>query len=398
MRICLVSQEYPPETAHGGIATQTHAKAHGLAARGHEVCVLSHAVGGGRSETHDGAVRVVRVPGADDGLTLHTEAARWVTWSARVAEALAALHTEAPLELIDFAEFGGEGFVHLLNRAPWARVPTTVHLQGPSVMLAHTIGWPEPGSDLYHTALHMEGTCVRLADAVYSSSRCSAEWCAEHHGLDPARVPVLHTGVDVRAFRPPVERPAGAPTVLFVGRVAASKGALDLLDAAARVAARRPGLTLRLVGAGEASVLSEVAARARKAPGLSVESVGHVARARLTAEYARADLFAAPSRWEGGPGFVYLEAMASGLPVIACSGSGAAEVVTDGETGLLVAPGDVDALVAALERMLTDADERRMMGRRAHEYALREADSERCLDRIERFLVETTRAVERDRA
>ena len=90
----------------------------------------------------------------------------------------------------------------------------------------------------------------------------------------------------------------------------------------------------------------------------------------LPEHLSRAHVFAAPSLYEGGPGFVYLEAMACGLPVIACAGSGAAEVVFPGENGLLVPPGDVDALADALRQLLGDAIGRAEMGERARRYVL----------------------------
>jgi glycosyltransferase involved in cell wall biosynthesis len=110
---------------------------------------------------------------------------------------------------------------------------------------------------------------------------------------------------------------------------------------------------------------------------------GFVERERLPDELSRARVFAAPSRYEGGPGFVYLEAMACGLPVIACAGSGAAEVVIPGENGALVPPGDVPAVADALRKLL--GGERDAMARRARAYAVEHADGERCLDRIEAF-------------
>ncbi|MGH8019179.1 MAG: glycosyltransferase, partial [Opitutaceae bacterium] len=119
MRIALVSQEYPPETAKGGIGTQAHAKAHGLAARGHEVVVISRAPDGIRSERMDGAVRIVRIGGFEKRMPVHTEVTDWVTYSAAAAEALAQLHEEKPFDLAEFPEWAAEGCVHLLNRTAW---------------------------------------------------------------------------------------------------------------------------------------------------------------------------------------------------------------------------------------------------------------------------------------
>jgi glycosyltransferase involved in cell wall biosynthesis len=122
-----------------------------------------------------------------------------------------------------------------------------------------------------------------------------------------------------------------------------------------------------------------------------LELAGFVERRSLPAELGRAHAFAAPSLYEGGPGFVYLEAMACGLPVVACEGSGVSELVRSGENGVLTPPGDVEALVAALRRLLADADLRAVMGERARRAVVEQADSELCMDRLEEFLLAAAR-------
>ncbi|MDQ4130874.1 MAG: glycosyltransferase family 4 protein, partial [Actinomycetota bacterium] len=286
--------------------------------------VVSHSVDGARHTSRDGEVSVTRIPGAPPGTRAETEVARWLAYSQQVAAELAAVQARRTLDLVDFPEFGAEGFIHLLNRTPWNRIPALVQLHGPLVMLAHVLGWPQQQSELYRVGSFMEATCLRLADAVYSSSRCSASWCAEHYGSDPT-VPVLHMGVDTALFAPrPAERD-GRPTILFVGRIAASKGVDVLLAASLALARHVPDLRLRLVGSGEASFLELLRGRAQAAgfPRL-LELRGPVPSASLPDELCRADVFAAPSLYEGGPGLVYLEAMACGLPVVACEDSGAA--------------------------------------------------------------------------
>ena len=77
--------------------------------------------------------------------------------------------------------------------------------------------------------------------------------------------------------------------------------------------------------------------------------------------------------------------MACGLPVIACQGSGVSDVVEDGVTGFLVPPRDVDSLHDALDRLLSDENMRKTMGRCARDYVEREANTDECLDRLESF-------------
>ncbi len=388
MRVALVSQEYPPG-AHGGIGSQTYLKAHGLAARGHEVSVISYSFNHEVNEFWDGPVRVIGIPGFENRLAVATELAQWITYSAEVAVALAELHERTPLDIVDFPEWGCEGYLHLLNQTEWNHIPTVIQLHGPLVMLAHTIGWPEIDSEFYRVGTAMEGACLRLADAVFSSSRCSADWCARHYGLAREGIPILHTGVDSRLFSPRDLPKDSRPTIIFVGSLRGNKRPDLLLEAACRLAGEYPDLRLQMIGQGEEALIEELKAKARAAGlGELLDLPGFIERQELPAYLSRAHIFAAPSTYEGGPGFVYLEAMACGLPVVACAGSGAAEVVIHEHNGLLVPPGDVDALVNALGRLLANREEREAMGARARRYVLAEADSETCIKRIEAFYLE----------
>jgi glycosyltransferase involved in cell wall biosynthesis len=253
-------------------------------------------------------------------------------------------------------------------------------------MLAHTLRWPEIDSDLYQVGALMEKTCLRLADAVFSSGRCSADWCTRHYGFPRGPVPILHTGVDTRLFAPCDVAKESRLTIIFAGNLTATKGVDLLVEAACRLAVEFPTLRLRLVGRGEASYVEELQAKARAAgrPDL-LDCVGYVPQRELAPHLSRAHVFAAPSLYEGGPGFVYLEAMACGLPVVGCTGSGAAEVVAPEDNGLLVPPGDLEALVGALRRLLRSKEERERLGQHGRRYVLAEADSEICLRRLEGF-------------
>jgi glycogen synthase len=387
MRIALISQEYPPETAKGGLGVQTWIKAHGLNALGHEIHVISRSPHGGcRSERQDHGITVTRIPGWESRLGVFTELADWLTYSAEVAHAVAALHARSPLDLVDFPEWGAEGYVYFSNRTPWNHIPSVVHLHGPLVMFAHTMNWPELGSEFYRTGTHMEGTCLRLADAVFSSSLCSAEWCAKYYELDRGSIPVIHTGVDTELFAPGNAPKAANPTIVFAGKLTSNKGVHLLVEAACRLAREFSGLRLELIGRAEPGVIQELeqAARSAGAPEL-LHTPGAVSQGQLPEYFSRAHVFAAPSRYEGGPGFVYLEAMACALPVIACGGSGAAEVVRHGQTGLLIPPQDIDALTSALRGLLEDPAMCRRMGEHGRRFVLTEADSRACIKRLEAF-------------
>jgi glycosyltransferase involved in cell wall biosynthesis len=385
MHIALVSQEYPPGK-HGGIGAQTKVKADGLTALGHTATVITHNVRDEREAASCGNVRTIRLPGYDDRLAIHTEPARWITYSVRVAEELARLHQGHPLDLIDFPEWAAEGYAFLLNRTVFNYVPAVVQLHGPLVMFTHTMDWPKRDSLFFQVGTHMESTCVCLADAVYSSSRCSIDWCSKHYGLAEKDVPVLHTGVDADLFRPCVGPKERRPTIVFVGKLVENKGVLQLAEAARDLLSEFPDLQLWMIGGGDAAIIQRLEEIGRQ--GSSPDFLhlrGFARREELPKILSRAHIFAAPSIYEGGPGFVYLEAMSCGLPVVACSGSGASEVITPGRTGFLVPPKDLAALTDTLRPLLSDEALRDSIGRRAREYVLAEADSKICLRRLVEF-------------
>jgi len=389
--MALVSAEYPPES-HGGIGSQTQLKAHGLSARGHEVHVICRSADCTRRDYAEGLVHVARVPGFADSMPIYSTPVDWMLYSAQVAANIWRLHAHAPLDLVEFPEWASEAYVHLLNRSTEYHIPTVVQLHGPLVMLAHTLDWPEPGSSFYQVATTMEKTCLELADAVFSSSHCSVQWCVERYGLPLGESPILHAGVDTGLFAPREVQKADRPTIIYVGKVSRTKGSDVLVEAACRLRARHPDLHLRMLGQGEQAFLKQLLARAAEcgAPDL-LELPGFVARTELPEHLARAHIFAAPSLYEGGPGFVYLEAMACGLPVVACNGSGIDPGIARANAGVFVPPGDVDALTAALGQLLGDPPARQALGQRARQYVLAEADSEQCLQRLEAFYITVAR-------
>jgi glycosyltransferase involved in cell wall biosynthesis len=266
-------------------------------------------------------------------------------------------------------------------------------------MFAHAIGWPDPNSEFYRVARMMEETCLRLADAVYTSSRCSADWCERHYKLDAASILVMHTGVDTSLFRPMPVTKNPRPTVVFVGRIETNKGVQLLVDAGCRLGKSFPDLQILLLGRRNQKIVRELTEKVAAAgyPNM-IALPGQIGQEQLPDFLSRAHVFAAPSDYEGGPGFVYLEAMACGLPVVACNGSGAAEVIQHGVTGYLIPPRDVDLLHDVLARLLADASLRSDIGQRARNFVEREANSIDCLNRLESFYCELAQKCRRSPA
>lgn len=161
-----------------------------------------------------------------------------------------------------------------------------------------------------------------------------------------------------RAARLPRTPSGGPPQILFLGRVGARKGVPELIDA---LAALPPELawTALVAGDGEIDETRERVAALGLADKVSLP--GWVGPADVEKLLAGADILVLPSHDENLPMSV-IEAMANGLAVIATPVGATEEIVIDGETGLLVPPGDAPALAVALERLIGDAALREKLG------------------------------------
>jgi glycosyltransferase involved in cell wall biosynthesis len=194
-----------------------------------------------------------------------------------------------------------------------------------------------------------------LADAIAVPSRFSARTFVDR-GVARERLIVNPLGAAVGDAQP-APSDARRPVVLFVGQVGARKGVVWLLRAFAGLSGVAD---LRLVGPVERGFEGIL----RRHLPESTTLVGPLPRRRLAAEYARAHVFCLPSVEEGF-GMVLLEAMAAGLPVVATDVTGAADVIRQGEEGLLVGPRDPAMLREALAEMVGDPARRRRMGEAA---------------------------------
>lgn len=192
--------------------------------------------------------------------------------------------------------------------------------------------------------------------------------------LDP-RAPVLRMGVDTAAIRRAVGGRRPEPgLVVYVGRLADKKGVDVLVDAVARV----PEVRAEIVGDGPDRAALEDRAR-RLGVSDRVRFRGRQPKSEVLGALARAEAVAIPSRvgaggdMEGTP-VVLCEAMAAGVPVVASDLGGLGECLVDGKTGLLVPPGDVGALAAALRKVVTGSVDLEAIGQAAADEAARSLD------------------------
>ncbi|MGH3833198.1 MAG: glycosyltransferase family 4 protein, partial [Pseudonocardiaceae bacterium] len=278
----------------------------------------------------------------------------------------------------DTAWFGAAAPLALLGpalrRAGVRRVVASSH--------GHEVGWSmlPPG----RMALRRIGAD---ADVVTTVSQYTRRRIASAFG-PRAALELLPPGVDCAALRPDPgaraeirrrHRLGDAPVVLCVSRLVARKGQDTLVRALPAIARQVPGARLLLVGDGPGAVALR---RLVRSCGVSdaVVCTGTVPWSELPAYYAAGDVFAMPCRTRGhgldveGLGLVFLEASATGLPVVVGDAGGARETVRAGDTGELVDGRDVAAVAGAVATLLADPERAAAMGRRGRCWMLRDWD------------------------
>jgi glycogen(starch) synthase len=185
-------------------------------------------------------------------------------------------------------------------------------------------------------------------------------------GVEADRVHLIPPGVNPSLFEGPFEDPfsgVGRPRVLFVGRLAPQKGVRVLVAAAGLL--EDESAQVLLVGDGPERPALEREAE-RLGVGGRLHFVGFLAHERLPAVMSHADLLVLPSLYEE-LGTVLLEAMQAGLPIVASKTGGIPEVIEDGVNGMLVPPGDPEAIALAIDRLLANRDLVRRLSEGAHQ-------------------------------
>jgi glycosyltransferase involved in cell wall biosynthesis len=341
-------------------------------------------------ETMDG-VRVVRVPPAGPGRTGKY---------AMVPAALVALWREAPA--YDVLVVRGTRVLGLpgLVAARSARKAVVLQDEVNGEMTGEVYTWgsaldrPLPRGAV-SAAVAARNRLLRDADAFVAMSRLIRDEIVAS-GVAPEKVRHIPHGVDMERFRPsaPEERallrrrlglPPGARIVTFTGRLLRGKGLETLVEAFAAQetrASQEARAHLLIVGSGAGQALSvEHAIRERVARGDLTGRVTLTGRVDNVEDYLRAsDVFAFPSEFEA-LGLALIEAQACGLACVGSRTGGIVDVIEHDRTGLLVNPGQVTDLAAALHALLADPERRVALGAAARQSAQRMYDIRDSVDR-----------------
>jgi phosphatidyl-myo-inositol alpha-mannosyltransferase len=343
VKICLVS---PYDYSHpGGVSEHVRHLAGELRERGHQVTVMAPS-----SELDDdhGIPDYIRI-GRSVPVPGNGSVAR-IALSFHLARRVRALLDEHAFDVMHYHE----------PLSPALPITTLRFHKGANVGTFHAFArrnlgyyYARPFLKRYFKRLH---SCI----AVSAPARdfVSRYFPGDYH--------IVPNGIDTHRFRRdhqpiPELRTPGWHTLLFVGRLEQRKGLPTLLEAYAELRRRRANVRLVVVGDGAGRWGYERYVESEAIP--DVLFMGHVESALLPRCYASADVFCAPAVGRESFGIVLLEAMASGVPVLASAIPGFSQVITQGEDGMLVRAGDSAAWADSLESVLDDEALRQQMAR-----------------------------------
>lgn len=386
MKHLLICREYPPvPDPAGGIGTYARNIARLLAESGEIVHVIGQRWAGApaaREELCEGRLIIHRIqlepeasllPGDREARLLFATRFPPQAFGWRASLLAESLVEDEGIDLIEAQEWEAPLYYFQLRRAlglgPARQPPCIVHLHSPTEFIVHHNDW-NPDRPDYLISMRMETYSIAAADGWLCPSHFLAKSAESHYGLEPGGVQVIPLPLGGTT---PIPRPAETwrdGSILYVGRMEPRKGVLEWIAGAVRVADRRPDITFEFVGSdlpyshrqtvqGRAMDLIPPEHRSR------FVFHGEKPKAELSGFLAGARIAVVPSRWENFPN-TCVEAMGSGLPVLATRQGGMAEMVKDGDTGWLTEQADPAQLAATLERALaTRPEQLAAMGNRA---------------------------------
>lgn len=378
-----LSQTYPPGNL-GGIGRYIHQLAVEVARLGHQVHVLTMGNGHDRVDFEEG-VWVHRITPREFAIPegMQIPAHLWNYSRTMLAEA-EEIGARRRIDAVYAPVWDLEGIAFLHANA----YPLVTSLQ--TTMASYLDANPGKRDDrafmhdFANPVLLLEKRLMQESGRIHAISAAIVTEIEQQYGFafDRTRLDLVPLGLadwSDREVDAPAPLAADALRLCFIARMEMRKGADVFLSIAERLLKSYPQLHIDMVG-NDAIVQADgktmragfEAAYPQLARGGRIVFHGNVADETLRGFYANADLVVAPSRFESF-GLVHLEAMMFGRPIIGCRIGGMPEVVADGETGLLAAPGDPDSLFEAIARVLDDASLRTQLG---------EAGRRRYLDRF----------------
>jgi len=395
MRICFFTRSDIVHPGSGGMETHGKLLTEGLVKAGHEVVVITTAHPRGLEKEIRNGVEIYYLKNAPMGIY----SKEW--WEEGVRQ-FNTLHRSENFDMVLSQSVSGWGY---LKAKKQFGVPCVAIMHGTTFRDLKT-RWVSVSSPVDFLRFSKEAA-VRLwrytsrwlwwfkkFDALIAVSEAVRGSLIKNYFLDPQKVFTVHNGVEIRKLEARSSKlETEKKTVLYLGRLDKDKGLEPLLSAAVNLKSLPNSLrdskqagqisNLKLLFVGGGPEFDHLNNRTKEL-GLSdiVEFVGQVPYEETPKYYAMADVFVYPSEALEGLPMTVIEAMAAGLPVVASKVGGIPEAITDGETGRLIEPGNVQELSAALTKLLTDDRLRSKMGRKAREVAEKKFSQSKMVEEV----------------
>ena len=370
MKIALISFEYPPDTALGGIATYAQQMVGMMAERGHTIEVFAGSFERSGTEIQSDRVKIHRV-----------QVPQKIDFIRAVLPIFRDRHQAIAFDVLEGPEYGADAAA-ILQAFP--DIPFVLKLHTPRFIIDEYEGTPNLIGKLrtqmgalrrkMHPFRNLECTHAREADEVAAPSWALGKLLIERWQLDPTRVHQFPLPLQPDPALLEIPLDTNSQYVTFIGRLDIKKGVVELAQAIPKILHQYPQTRFRLVGrdgkSPQAGVGMQDYLQKLLRPYLdAVEFTGLVPSTKIPHLLANTDICVFPSHWESF-GLVCLEGMAAGRGVVGSRAGGMAEVIGSEQYGRLVPPQDKDAIAIAIIELLKDPNLRMQLGQNARQRVL----------------------------
>ena len=370
MKIALISYEYPPAIAVGGIGTYAWQASHMLAEQGISVEVFAAGLASKVEQPHPN-IRVRRVI-----------AESRPSFSNLLIPHLMESHQRAPFDVIEAPEIGPEGAPafkalpqvarvlklhtpsYLVDRTGYEKPPLAMRLRFWAGALRQG-RWATLKRPTYVRELDPEYQGALLADEIAAPSHSIGDILTHDWSLNESLIHHYPLPFEPKAGLLTLPLPEAVSTIGFLGRLEPRKGVIEMARAIPAILARFPHLRFRFIGPSwpyrDTDMRSWID---RHFPQImpALDFTGSVQPAQVSSELARCEVILLPSRWESF-GFTCCEALSSGRAVIGSAAGGMAEMIEQGVSGLLVPPHSPQAIAEAVISLAASPDKVAAFGR-----------------------------------
>jgi len=361
LKICLVSQEYPPGKI-GGIGRYTHVLAKKLAERGHVI----HVVTNNDSNEFEKGILVhslshykKNIPPTKDLPIVRKN----VLHSLAVYDKVKEISHLFGIDIIEAPLWDIEGLSLCLKKI----APVVVRVETPLFKVAEINNW-KLNKDLL-ISKELEKKYLKSANGIISISKNVKDTISKYYELENANWFLNYLGIDINSLKSTPSKTSndeGKKAVLFVGRLEKRKGVEDLVKAIPYVLVKENQTKFYFIGSdtpydSKQTYKDYLLSLIPKKFHDNVEFLNYVDEKELENYYSNCSVFVAPSIYESF-GIVFLEAMKHAKPVIGTKAGGIPEIVENGKTGLLIDPNDHKELAKAILEILTNDEIKKRFG------------------------------------